>query len=79
MAAVEAPTLKPTYETYEEASQAAQAYVNHFNVELGIEASYAYAGAPKGSAWAVWQLPHPQNRFGRDLRCEVVRPMRGRP
>lgn len=71
------PARESKYASYEDAYASAQAYADYYDTELLLEASYAYAGAPKGSAWIVRHAPLERNRYGCDARAEVVRPMGG--
>ena len=51
---------------YQEARRLAQEKANETNLDFGIEKVW--------DGFRVFMLPNPENRFGFELRCEVVKP-----
>ena len=47
----------------------AQAKANEFGIDYGIEANDLF------HTFRCFMLPKPENRYGHELRCEVVCPM----
>jgi len=60
--------MSHTFGTYEEAFVHAQREANASGISRGIEKPVP----PCKSEWTVIVLPRPQNRFGHELRCQVV-------
>lgn len=54
--------------TYKQARAAAQSQANSMLMEVGIERT-----SLGGYTWFL--LPRPENRYGHELRCEVVTPV----
>jgi hypothetical protein len=54
-------------QTYEEAFNEAVEKANRLNMDVGLMRD-AFGG------WSTFLLPHPKNRFGMELRCQVVTP-----
>jgi hypothetical protein len=59
------------FKTYDECYTVAQKYSNQYGVDIGIEKASPY---DPGFLW--FHLPKPENRYGHELQCEVVTPMR---
>jgi hypothetical protein len=56
---------------YSETRAAAQAYANKYGRDVGLERNDLF------KTYALFLLPSPQNRYGHELRCEVVRSEKG--
>lgn len=52
--------------SYESCRSAAQRWANEMKRDFGIERDYF--------GWRYFMLPQPKDRYGFELRCEVVRP-----
>lgn len=55
------------FKSYGEAFKHAQESANEGGISYGIEKP-----VPPFNEWNVLMLPRPQNRFGYELRCQVV-------
>lgn len=53
--------------TYDQARAAAQRRANAEHADMGVWCDYF-------GEWHFRRLPLPQNRYGHELTCEVVRP-----
>jgi hypothetical protein len=60
------------YEDYHEAFRAAVLLARKLGREVGLEKSPK--GYYKKDGYLVIHLPKPENRYGHELRCQVVRP-----
>lgn len=60
------------FETWEEARAEAERRANLYQIAHGIEKPTAYA------KWTIKMLPRPENRYGWELRCEAVEPIKPR-
>lgn len=58
---------------YDDARKAAQDLANQLGREVGLEKAKEYCR----TVYRVKHLPSAGKRFGWELRCEVVAPMRG--
>lgn len=54
------------FASYAEAVRHARTQATKLNMDHGLE--------KLGSTYRVFILPRPENRYGHELRCEVVRP-----
>lgn len=59
--------MSRSFKTYGEAFKVAQEEANASGMSRGIEKP-----VPPYNQWSVIVLPRPQNRFGHELRCQVV-------
>lgn len=59
--------MSTSFKTYKEAFAHAQKEANASGMSRGIEKP-----VPPYNEWNVITLPRPQNRFGHELRCQVV-------
>ena len=59
-----------THTTWKAAHADAQARANEFRRDYGIEKAREYGH----TVFRVFGLPRPENRYGHELRCEVVQP-----
>ena len=57
--------------TYDEARRKAQELADEFGCDYGIERNAYY---PNGGFAPPFALPRRENRYGYELRCEVVHP-----
>ena len=58
----------PQIDNYKEVRAEAQASANRFGYDYGVERL--------GDRYRCFMLPRRENRYGHELRCEVVRPER---
>ena len=62
--------MSQTFKTYEEAFKVAQESANKMGMSYGLE-----KGGIRGDESTVFLLPQVRNRYGHELRCQVVYPM----
>lgn len=60
------------FATYEEAAANARRAARAAGRDYGIER--LPSALEPGRPFRIWPLPRPENRFGHELRCEVVQP-----
>lgn len=59
-----------TFESYEDAFREAQKLADQCGREMGLEKANEYGR----TVFSIKHLPNPGNRYGWELRCEVVTP-----
>jgi hypothetical protein len=65
------PVTEP-FSTYRAAFNAACDMARATGKEVGLER--VLGPGLKGEAYRIWPLPNPENRYGHEARCEVVKP-----
>ena len=59
-----------SFKTIEEARRFASKISRECNCDMGVEKAKEYTN----TVYRVAMLPRPENRYGWELRCEVVKP-----